>query len=66
MVTLVIDSGKTEPAGGSKLDAPADATPDQPPQLPPLVAFRCAVEMVCVGLIFALFLLRGLDAVIHG
>jgi hypothetical protein len=62
MVTLVIDRDNAGPVSDSKADPP----PAQTRPMPPLALVRSAVEMVCVGLIFALFLLRGLDAVIHG
>ena len=46
--------------------APPDSEADKPYPMPPLALVRCAVERICVGLICALFLLRGLDAIIHG
>ena len=63
MATLFIE--KPEADRGVEA-APPGTAPDKPYPMPPLALVRCAVEMVCVGLICALFLLRGLDAIIHG
>jgi len=66
MSTLVLERDQTASPGDGKADAPAEQAPEQPRPMTRLATVRCAIEVTCVGLILALFLLRGLDAAIHG